>query len=125
QAGPQGLGDVGEEAFLRMVVATENGQFVAVKPPEDTQAGVLRLENPGGIVERFGHQGTKHGTNALGQRRTHSAERRARRANAVTRTGFGGDNHEFPGPDVFAGYWLKMASPVPFRDKPIAQGQQW
>jgi hypothetical protein len=56
----QGLDHVGELDILRVAVAAQQGELLAVEAGQDAQPVVLGLEDPVRVVERLGQQRAQH-----------------------------------------------------------------
>ena len=60
QAALQRRHHVGELEVLRRMIAAEKGQLTPIETGENTQTVVLRLKDPGRVVERCGDERTEH-----------------------------------------------------------------
>ena len=60
EAGAQRFLDIWKLKVLRLVVAAEEREVLAVEDRQNAQAVEFRLEDPCRIVERLGNQGSEH-----------------------------------------------------------------
>jgi len=64
--GTKGGNEIGELRVLRLMLATQSIQAVAIEPAEHRQAVELGLENPVKIIKRLRHLGALHHAGHLG-----------------------------------------------------------